>query len=361
MADTDEPALSLTRERLAAAAARAGLAAEAVEALWRELQAAGAAAPAPEAPRFVLTHVLYYLGGMLAIGAATLFMTEGWRLLGAWGLLAVCLVYALVCVASARWLHRRRLEIPAGILATLAVCLVPLAAWAVQQGLGLWPEGGPERYAEYHTRIDWRWLTLELVTLAAAAVALWALRYAFLTMPLAFTLWYLGMDLARLIVRPDEALAWEFYRDFSLFYGLLMLLLALWIDVRSRAAGGSRRDYGFWIGLLGMLGFWTALTMRDSDSELARLVYGLLNLGFVLFAVLWQRRVFAVFGGIGVAVYLGHLSARVFQDSLLFPLALSLIGLAVIALGIWWQRHEVGLRRGLLRRLPPAMARWLPP
>lgn len=352
----------VTQDTLRCAAAECGIAPGLADRLWSMLSVRAAdAVPAHEAPRFGLTHVLYYLGGMLAIGAATLFMTEGWRLLGAWGLLAVCVAYAAVCIGLSRRLHRRRLEIPAGILATLAVCLVPLATWAVQQGLGLWPEGGPDRVAQFHTRIDWRWLTLELVTLAAAATALWALRYPFLSMPLAVTLWYLGMDLARLVVAPDEALAWAFYRDFSLLFGLATTLLAFWIDARSRAPGGSRRDYAFWLYLLGVLTFWGALSARESDSEWAKALYAALNLGFVFLGVLLQRRIFTVLGALGVAGYLGYLSARVFADSLLFPLALTLIGLAVVGAGVWWQRHEARWHTALVQRAPAWLRGWLPP
>ena len=39
--------------------------------------AAFLAASAAAAPRFSFVHVLYYLGGMIAIGAMTLFMTLG--------------------------------------------------------------------------------------------------------------------------------------------------------------------------------------------------------------------------------------------------------------------------------------------
>ena len=51
------------------------------------------------------------------------------------------------------------------------------------------------------------------------------------------------------------------------------------------------------------------------------------------------------FGAIGIAMYLGYLASTVFQDSLLFPLALSGIGLGVIGLGIWYfrQRHDLAL------------------
>lgn len=345
------------------AAARAGLIDDAaVDRLWQFLATRDGADLA--GPRFSFTHTLYYLGGLLAIGAATLFMTQGFERLGPWALLAIATVYGLACVAAARWLQRRGLEVPAGILATLAICLVPLATWALQNALGWWPEGGLGHYAQYHTHIDWRWATLEFTTLAAAAAALWALRTPFLVMPVAITLWYMSMDLARLVVAPGSEAAWAYYRDFSFVFGLGMTFLAFWVDQRSRSrdarAPGSRRDYAFWLYLLGVLTFWSTLAMRHSDSEWSKLAYGLLNVGLILLGAVLSRRIFAVCGGLGVAGYLGYLSSRVFQDSLLFPLALTAIGLAVIGCGLWWQRHEDAVRAALWRRLPPALQGWLP-
>src|SRR6266705_2846326 len=46
---------------------------------------AAAVAPGGAQPRFSFVHVLYYLGGMIAIGAMSLFMTLGWNALGDWG------------------------------------------------------------------------------------------------------------------------------------------------------------------------------------------------------------------------------------------------------------------------------------
>jgi hypothetical protein len=352
----------------AAAAASGRVSADAVPPLWQALVARSAnigtpLAPRHESPRFNFTHLLYYFGGLLAIGAATLFMTEAFERLGSWALLAISVGYAAACCAAARWLDAKRLEIPAGILATLAVCLVPLAAWALQHALGMWPEGGPDRYQQYHTHIDWRWLTLEFVTLAAAAVALWWLRYPFLMMPVAFTLWYMSMDLARLIVAPNSGpwqAEWEFYRDFSMFFGLSMVLLGFWIDARSRAPGASQRDYAFWLYLLGMLTFWCALSARRSDRELDKFLYAVLNLGFVFLGAMLQRRVFTICGGLGFAGYLGYLSYKVFKNSLMFPVALTVIGLGVMALGIWWQRNETRIEVALRRHLPRALHRWLP-
>ena len=44
---------------------------------------------------------------LLAIGAMTLFMTLGWELFGAWGVLLLSLGYASGAVAVARHLHGR--------------------------------------------------------------------------------------------------------------------------------------------------------------------------------------------------------------------------------------------------------------
>jgi uncharacterized iron-regulated membrane protein len=45
----------------------------------------------------------------------------------------------------------------------------------------------------------------------------------------------------------------------------------------------------------------------------------------------------------------------VFKDSLLFPFALTLLGLAVVALGVWWQRREQAIRDTLVDHLPEAL------
>src|SRR5437762_14040345 len=79
-------------------------------------------------PRFSFVHVLYYLGGMIAIGAMSLFMTLGWNALGGWGGFFISVCYGVLALALTHWLlERKRLFVPAGILATLAVGMAPFA------------------------------------------------------------------------------------------------------------------------------------------------------------------------------------------------------------------------------------------
>ena len=69
-------------------------------------------------------------------------------------------------------------------------------------------------------------------------------------------------------------------------------------------------------------------------------------------SVLLARRVYAVFGTLGIAGYLGHLSYKVFQDSMMFPFALSLIGVAVIALGLLYHQQQAAIAAWIEANFP---------
>src|SRR5438105_15887155 len=90
-----------------------------------------------DGPRFTFVHVLYYLGGMIAIGAMTLFMTLGWNALGGWGGCFTAILYGVLALLLSHWfLEQRKLYIPAGIMATLAVVMMPLSIFGAQMALG---------------------------------------------------------------------------------------------------------------------------------------------------------------------------------------------------------------------------------
>jgi hypothetical protein len=337
--------MELKRNQLDEAVARGLISTAQADGLWAFLSA-----QAQERPALRLTHVLYYLGGLIAIGAMTLFMSVGWERFGGWGLFFIALAYA----GGGLWLTRYwlgcGLKIPAGIAAAFVVSLTPLAIYGLQVALGGWAEG--RVYRDYHQLIDWRWLMMELATLATGAIMLWRYRLPFMVMPVAVTLWYLGMDLTPLLFdSSDQALNWEQRKFVSLVFGAAMLLLAFWVDLRTR----HDQDYAFWLYLIGMLTFWGGLSLLKSDSELGKFGYFCINLGLIALAALLGRRVFAVFGGLGAAGYLGYLAWHVFRDSLLFPFALSAIGLGVIWLGLVWQRHEQAIGARLRERLPLAL------
>jgi hypothetical protein len=297
-----------------------------------------------EAPRFSFVHVLYYLGGMIAIGAMSMFMTLGWNALGGWGGFFTAATYLGLALLLTHWFLGKGQPVPAGIMATLAVTMVPLAIFSAQMALGYW--GADKPFRDYHVFIDWRWIMMELATLAIGAILLWRYRFPFMLMPIAVTLWYMSMDLVPFLF--GDWRNWELRKFISLWFGLAMILLAFWIDLRSRFS----KDYAFWLYVFGVLTFWGGLSSMNSGSAYGKALYCAINVGMVLVGAILGRRVFAVFGGLGIAGYLGWLSWRVFQDSLLFPFALSAVGIGIIWIGVLWSRREAAWTERLRAWLP---------
>lgn len=295
-------------------------------------------------PTFNITNVLYYLGGLIAIGAMTLFMNLGWESFGGWGIFFISLAYAGVGLKLANIFQEKGHAIPAGICSTFAVALTPLAVYGLQQALGLWPDESV--YREYHNYIKWHWLYMELATLIVGLIIAWRYKYPFLVMPIAVTLWYMSMDVAVMIMGDYDD--FKFRALVSMYFGMLMIFAAFWADIRSQ----GKIDYAFWLYIFGVMAFWGGMTAQDSESELSKFVYFCVNLFMIAVGVVVVRRVFVVFGALGSCLYLGHLAQEVFEDSWLFPITLTAIGLLIIYLGVVWQKNEKALTEKARSLLP---------
>ncbi len=302
-------------------------------------------------PRFDFTHLLYYFGGLTAIGAMTLFMNLGWEQFGGWGIVSICLAYAAVGLLLTEWLLARGFKIPAGICATFVVCLAPLGVYGMQLATGYWPDSS--EYRLLYREVTIRFLYIELGSLLAAALVLYRYRLPFLMMPVATALWYLSQDICEVFFQPGFTTSQSGY--VSMAFGFAMVVFAFVLELRSE----SRRDYSFWLYLFGVAAFWGGLSIQNSDSELAKLGYFAINLTLIFTGIVIARKVFVVFGGLGCAAYFAHLAIDVFQESWLFPVVLSLLGLCIVGLGILWQKHEQGLTKRLRSWLPAGMERYL--
>ena len=299
-------------------------------------------------PAFSFTNILYYFGGLIAIGAMTLFMNLGWEQFGGWGILFIAILYAGIGLLFTGRFQRGGHAIPAGICATFVIVMAPLGIYGLQQGMGWWPDDTV--YQEYYYYIKWHWIYLELGTLAIGIIMAWYYRYPFMIMPVAVTLWYMSMDVADMLTGGEAD--YIFHAFVSMWFGLLIMLLAFWVDIRSRK---SEHDYAFWLYLFGVMAFWCGLSLQDSDSELSKFLYFCINLGLIGTGAILVRRVFVVFGALGCAGYLEHLASTIFENSWLFPITLTAIGLGIVYLGIIWQRNEALITQKTRGLLPVAL------
>ena len=339
--------MQIEREDLDAAVRDQILAVDQAGALWKFLDERH-----PARARFTGLNVAYYFGALVVIAAMGWLMTLGFQSLGPWAVFGIAVGYALAFVAAGMRLWPQ-LPIPGGLLYTMAVCMTPLASWGLERATGFWPDRDPGNYREFFPWIRASWIWMEAGTVVAALFALRRVKFSFLVAPAAVALWFMSMDLTAYLTGHD---GWssELYRNVSLVFGLVMLFVAYLADRRTDA------DLSFWLYLFGMTAFWGAISAMDSGSELRRFLYCLLNLFFIVVSVALKRRVFLVYGALGVNAYLVTLAWRVFERSVMFPFALTGLGLGVIWCAVKYQRNRGKIDLWVESLIPDALRSLMP-
>lgn len=232
--------------------------------------------------------------------------------------------------------------------------MAPLAVYGIQEHLGWWAKGKPGTVRDFYTIIQSGWLVMEVAAIAAGAAALRYYRFPFIVVIIAIALWFMSMDIVPWL-RNQTFWTFESNRQISIVFGFATIVVAMIVNARQRSG-----DFAFWLYLFGVIMFWGSISATSGGTTLQKAIYCLLNVSFLLIAVFLGRRVFAVFGTIGIAFYLGDLAEKVFADSLLFPFALSLIGIAIIGLGLYYHRHQDALGAWFDAKLPAVLKRLRP-
>ena len=295
---------------------------------------------------------LYYLGTLIVIGAMGWLMNTAWESFRGIGLFLIAAGYATTFIFVARY-WRERSPVLSGLFVVMAVCMTPLAVFGVQSEMGVWPFDEPGRYRGFYHYIRGGWFPIEIATLTAGLISLRFSTIPFAMAPIAFILWFMSMDIAPVLAATLKTV--DLRQKVSIGFGLCMIAAALWLDRRIRI------DYAKWLYIFGALTFWGGLTTLRSDSELNKFIYCLINVGFMFFGVLIERRVFVVLGGIGFFGYLGHLSWSVFANSFVFPFVLTALGLLVVYAGWLYHRKYDSIQRLVHQWTPPAIRGLLPP
>ena len=316
-------------------------------------------------PRFDLTNLLWYVGALIIISAMGIFSTEAFGRWGGNALASTAFIYGAAFVAAGHYFWRvRKIRILGGLLITVAVSMAPLATFGLQDHLGWWTHGEPGVYRDFFIWVRGSWVIMSLSAIAAGVIALRFYMFPFIVMVIAFALWFLSMDLTPWLLtewpRPvgegqtqaSQIPYWQIEQMrglVSTLFGFAVLFVAWFLDLRFKA------DLAFWphlaagLSINGGMYFW----LTGDGYEWAILCA--VSVVLLLLSIFLQRRVYAVFGGLGVASYLGYLSSEVFEDTILFSFALTGIGIIIMVSGYAYFKHESTLRTWMNHKLPAAL------
>jgi hypothetical protein len=227
-----------------------------------------------------------------------------------------------------------------------------LAIYGLQTYFSLWPTEYPAPYHQFYEQINQNWILMDVGTIFAGLLALYFFPFAFLTAPIFFASWFLLLDTVPFFLGKEAT--WEQKCWMSLWFGLLLIAIGFIIDRK------KKEEYAFWSYLFGTLSFWGSLNCLVWDKGEGVLVLFLfINLLMMCLSIFVRRNVLMVFGAIGVFAYLSHLTHTLFEDSILFPFILSLIGLGIIYLGILYQRNWQWIEKKLFDTLPSGIRAFL--
>ena len=113
-------------------------------------------------------------------------------------------------------------------------------------------------------------------TIAVAALALRYVPFGFLVAPMAFSFWFLSMDVAALLARTNE-LSWSGREWVSVVVGLITMAIGFGLDRTLSRDKEWSEDFPFWCYLFGLMAFWGGLTAAFSFAVLALGLYAALR------------------------------------------------------------------------------------
>ena len=292
-----------------------------------------------DTPRFTWITIAYYLGALTVAFAFGWFLVDRWRELGAAGIFAVTSIYALLFVVTGEFLRRQGYRVAGALVTALAIGMVPLIVWAIQNILGLWPKDAVRPYGPFDSmvaggggRSSLNAVLIDLATVAASVLAFRRLRFGFLLAPAAIALALLPRLLVELVLGESlgrNAEAWIFVAT-----GIGLLTAAFAIDRRDH----DRADFAYWPYLVGVVVSLVSIAQLWERYPGMRHLMPVIGLMIIAASFTLRRMIFLAFGGVLVYAYLSWLAFDLFRSSTLFPIVLATLGLSIILAAVWVQR-----------------------
>lgn len=316
--------LKVSKQELTQAAMQTGCSLSQADDLWLLLK--------KNEPKKALAflNASYCLGGLILFFTLFWFLAMGMDLYGKNFFFWASLAYACSFYAVGMYLWKaKQKKVPGTIFLFLALCLVPLATFAFELMQGTWEEAAPLEHVAFFRTLSQRFLWIVLNTLIASSVTLYFVR-----MPLLTVIFYASslLTLQTSYVTFFGKSSSTVHEGMNILFGIACMVVAYLLDRK------NKKDFAFWGYLFGASVFWGSIGGLNYQSEWSYFFYLILNLALIAVGSWVHRWIFYILGSCGIVLYLFQLAQRHFESSLLFPFILSLMGLGIIASGIFYQR-----------------------
>jgi hypothetical protein len=271
-------------------------------------------------------------------------MVTSWDSFGPKGIAIISALYFTVFLTAGYFMFfKKNMEVAGGILFSVSIAIVPLLVFSILKVYNRWPQGW--EYNDYYEWVKGKWIILEISTILVALPILYKTKFPFIVFLIAGSLWFFSMDIVPLIYKTTY-FTWTERANISIIFGLCMIGIGYVADVK------LKKDYAFWMYLFGLITLSSGLSVFYNVDLYKFTLLGIVNILLILFSVFLNRNVFIVFGTIGLTQFLSRLSWEFFKGSVLFPFALTIIGVFLIILGILFQKNRKRIEDKIINKLP---------
>lgn len=281
---------------------------------------------------FNIISIAYYFGGFMVLLAYTIFMGTQWDSISYGGQVAVSAATIGGLWGIGAYLKKLEFKMAGNLLIFAGTGIVPLVVYSAQQLLGFWPDDF--YYTDFYDYAAKTWVPMELISIGVAAIVLWRTRFPLVTLLISFWLWFLSMDLIRLIYQKSSWSWSDEEQIVSTVFGLSMLAVGYAVQ------RVYKKEFSFWLYLFGhiiVLCHLSALTLNNEGF--LGLVFIAVYIGFIVASVQLQSRVFLVFGALGSYSYVCYLAFNVFDGALGFVFSLAFCGLLLVLGAVGYQKY----------------------
>lgn len=280
--------------------------------------------------------IAYGIGALVVLFAFGWFMVDRWKVLGNGGVFALSVAYAGIFLVIAHFLKREGFDTARGVATLLAVGMAPLAMYALLGWTGVWTpelEGLCRERVHPFAVCQGQPLAIELAAVAAALVAMRAMRFAPFMIPIAVV----GITLPERLLREwamgpgidGAGMGWRW-----VIIASVLAAVAYTVDRRRRG-----EDYGFWLWISTAVAAWWGCFMIFQMDHSLRWYLAPGSLLVITASVMLRRRVLLIVGLFGLFGFLAWLAFDVFKLTTAFPLVLATIGVSIIILTVWVQKR----------------------
>ena len=298
-----------------------------------------------------LQKFLFYAGSLIIISGMSWLLGTCWSDMEYALLLAISSVYFVFFTLAGVFVTRKlKILLGGNLLFCIAIAVVPMVVYSLLNLSGVW-DG--DQYGDFYIWIRGKWIVLELSTIAVALLFLIKVRFHFIVFLISFCLWYLSMDIVPVIYK-ENMITWFERADISKIFGILMILAGYLLHLK------KKRDYAFWLYLFGLFTLTFGFSFFYNTNSRGFIILLLIHIAMCFVSIFLEEPVFMVFGVIGIGEFLSRISYELFKDSKLFPFALTLIGIFIIALGIIYQKNRCKIESAVKKMIPECVVKLRP-